>query len=140
MTDFLPPPDIEAALVSYLRETAIVSDVVGKKVSTELPDDFKDEKRVQLFRRGGSAVDGNTESIDRPTVQINSFGKTKSEAMLVAQVSTIALLRCANVISEDVQLISSERLTGPEWAEDPATQTPRYITVFAVVSRSVAGA
>ena len=131
-----PLPDIEAALIAWFKaDPEVIAVVPRNKISTELPTPFVAENRIQLFRTTGGPVDAETEVIDRPVVQINSFGSSKGTAFDVAQVVTGSLKGAEGKIQGDVTFYLSERLTGPGWSPDPSTDVPRYLMTWGITCR-----
>lgn len=136
MSEFRELPNVEKALVAWLKaDSGVISKVVAR-VSTELPATFKAETRVQLFNRTSAPVDQHTEAIDRPVVQLNAFGKTKDEAFSVAVATSVAMRRLEGRTESGVVFGAIDRITGPQWARDPSTDIPRFILTFGVTAHT----
>lgn len=132
MGEFARIPDVEALLVNALLAHATVAAMVSTKVSTELPTTFPDGKRLKLSRIGGTPVDEDTEYLDRPLIQLEGFGATKADAFDVTAAAMTALLSFAGKTYTEGTVTKVLRLSGPAYAQDPDTETPRYLLTVAV--------
>lgn len=123
--------DAEAALVAYLRADAGVAALVGTRVGTQLPKTFKAETRIQLFRTGGvpdpADVPGH---LDRPSLQINTYGATKEAAFGLTAETIRAILASPRASVSGAVITHARRVLGPIWSPDPDSDppVPRYIT------------
>lgn len=131
MPELRTTPFAEELLVAYLRADAAVAALVGTKVSTQLPKTFKAERRIQLFRTGGvpnpNDVPGH---LDRPSIQLNTFGATQAEAWAVAAETIRAVLAAPAGTFPAAVVTHARRVLGPIWSPDPDSDPPipRYIT------------
>lgn len=132
-------PDIEQILVAYLSADTGFNTLVGGRISTELPSDFKAEKRLQLFLNpGGGYVDQLTKHLARPALAVLSFGSTKGEAMEVIQ-QALLLLDAASQSSHEAAVITDFGVVvGPSWSPDDPTDIPRYIAQVILTVHSIA--
>lgn len=123
--------DVERLLVVHYRADADLVELVGARVSTELPGSFDGDERLKLSRVGGSELDTDTAYLDRALVQLDAYGTTKLAAFAVAATSLAATYRARG--SHAGAVVSRvERVSGPAWAPDPETDFPRYLTTVAV--------
>lgn len=132
MTDFRPLPDVEALTIGYLLADVDVTALADDRIEPELPVSFPDGARVRILRVGGAPVDAGTERLDRPLLQIETYGTTKAEAWDLTAVVLMALQRMADAAHAGAVVTACDRVTGPRWAPDPSTDTPRYLTDVAV--------
>lgn len=130
--------DVEALLVAHLSSDAGVTAIADDRVSTELPAGFEPEARIQLFRVGGAPTEAVTHHIDRAVVQLNIYGSTKAEAFDTARAALSGLLRARSAAHPLGSVTHIERLTGPTWSPDPATDAPRYLLTVAITVHPLA--
>lgn len=130
--------DVEALLVAHLSSDAGVTAIAGDRVSTELPAGFEPEARIQLFRVGGAPLDQVTHHLDRAVVQLNVYGASKASAFDAAREALAGLLRARSAAHPLGAVTHVERLTGPTWSPDPATDTPRYLLTVAITVHPLA--
>lgn len=126
-------PDVEALTIDALKADAALTTLLGgTKISSDLTTGFPDGKRVALHRAGGAAADTKTEYLDRPVLQLECYGATKAEAFDVAAETLRALLDMQGGTYARGVVGTVQRLTGPAWAPEPDTVTPRYLMSVAL--------
>lgn len=79
MTDLLLLPDIEKLVSEYLRSRDEVTDIYDDRVYTELPAE-KAWPLLRVVRIGGAPDSSVPRYLDRPLVQFDSWGGSKSLA------------------------------------------------------------
>lgn len=122
--------DAEGLAVNWLVSSADLAEVVGDRVSTELPASFAAEARVQLFRVGGVPADDGPQHLDRPNLQVNAFGPTKAQAWAVAALVVRRMLAAPRGVHDQGVVTKAHRVVGPTWSPDPETDIPRYVLGF----------
>lgn len=127
MTETRLAADAEKLLIAYLKADSAVAALVAAKVSTTLPPDFKKEKRVRLWRVGGTPDPSSPVPwLDRPRIQLEAYGTTKGEALNVANVVADAIARMPGTYADGVVTDTAADLP-LQWSPDPHTDTPRYL-------------
>lgn len=122
-----PLVDAEKLLVEYLKGVSELDGLVSDKISTKLPKEFTPEKRLRLFRVGGTPDPSLAVPwIDRPRMQLESYGSTKGEAFEVSQVAMDAIYQMPGTYEGAVVTAVTPDL-GLQWRPDPHTEAPRYL-------------
>lgn len=132
-------PDAEALTVAHLLGDDLVTALAGDRIGAELPSSFPDGQRIRVQRAGGGPVDDDTERLDRALVQLETFGATKADAFDLTVVVLDSLQRMTRATFPGAVVTATQRVTGPRWAPDPPTDTPRYITDVILYAHTVGG-
>ena len=121
-------PDSELIARNYLAASTSVSALVSTRVSTELPD-VPVFPCITLWRVGGipDKVWG-----DHPRLQVEAWGRTKTEASQVARTAFAALLDIGQTHSQGV-VTDCAPANGPIWAPDPSYTPAKPRFVFDVI-------
>jgi hypothetical protein len=131
-------PDIEKTLVALLMADSAVGALADDRISTELPADFNSEgeNRVRLFVVTGSPVDIGSEAVQRPIVQVDSFGLTKGSSQQLASAVHQTIKGAEGGVFTDCILYGVDLITGPAWFEDPSTNVARYTATYGIGARA----
>lgn len=119
--------DVETLLVDYLLADATFNAFVDGRISTKLPSTFEAEKRVRLYRAGGSEVDAESGEVDRALISTQNFGADDVEAFAVARKTLVMLRRTVTMPFDGAVITKAQRALGPLWSPDPETNAPRYL-------------
>lgn len=129
-----PPPNVEAIVVTALREDAGVTEVVGQRVHGSRPPDAVDP--LLVVQRVGGNADGQW--IENARIQVDAWGTTRGDAFAGANAAAAALRELSGAFDSGV-LSGAERTSGPMWLPDPVTDRPRYIVQFTVYAHPLTG-
>lgn len=140
MPEHRPPANVEAALVAYLASnvalrTALGASSTAPRISTQLPPDFPETgaKWLHVFLVSGTVVDGGTQHVRRPLVQVNAHGATPLEAWAVYAAADAALAAAPAATYTGAVISAADLVTGPSASPDPITSAPRYTSAWAIV-------
>lgn len=131
MTDALP--DAELIAVTYLRQHAPITSLVGSRVYTELPAG-PTWPLVKITRTGGPPEARGT--LDTAFLQAEAYGTSKAEARRVAATVQAAFADADGFIHAGAYISATEPLAGLQWLPDPDNQQPRYLFDTAVYVRN----
>lgn len=123
---FLTGPDIESAVIAWLKDGAIAGGRVYSKIPTDPAFPL-----VTVARIGG--IPSVREHLDRANIQVDVWGGTKSEALDLAQQAREMLLEMEGQVSTDAAMIwisAVEDSLGLTYQPDEETGRERYL--FAV--------
>ena len=137
MSEFRELVDVDAMLVTYLKNAPELAELGRDRISTDLPTTWglqaDDKSRVQIYRSGGGRI---SPWIERPLIDLRVYGSTWQDAFeLIAKVDlalqAIVKRPLSRGIVSEVQL-----LTGPVYRKDEDTDIPRYLSSYAMVTHS----
>ncbi len=128
------PVDAELVTVEYLRAVDEIAALVDVRVYTESPPK-PTLPHLRVSRVGGLA-DWPVGHIDRPRIQIESYGATKKSAKDLSATARAAMQRIPGSYAGAV-VTAADEVSGEIWLPDPVASgipaTPRYIVVFTLV-------
>jgi len=127
--DHRPLPDSELVCVNYLLKKQSVIDIVGDKVSTQLPRDIV-YPFLTLTRIGGNTVEPIW--LEESDIQVSSWAQTKREAFVLASTARAALLDMGYGYRDDVEgayVTGVKDMSGLLWMPDDSQTKPipRYL-------------
>jgi hypothetical protein len=126
----MPPLDLAAALIVWLRPQLAVDEKIGaKKPAGQYPTG----KYVSV-RRGGGIFQWPV--VDIPTVQIEAWGPTEASAHDLAQkVRALIWSLHGKMLGSVAQVYRIEEFAGPAWLPDDQASEPRWVWTVSIQHR-----
>lgn len=115
-------PDIAAEAITWLGAIAPLTDIVGKKISTRLPD-VDDWPAIRVDPTGGGTP--LEFRIDQPRLQLQCFAVTDVDAMLIARTARAGLAGMAGLHVPGVLVVIDVTTSGPQFIETQSFSAAR---------------
>ena len=131
-------PDVEQIVSLYLRSVTEVTDLVGQRVYTQLPNS-PTFPLVKLTRFGGAPVFNRPLHLDRALLQFDAYGGNKRESQQLAEMVRAALadpdfVGLRELDGDPIGVVTGVDFGDLRWLPDSSytPAKPRYVFDIAV--------
>ena len=122
-------PDVERAVVQFLRASSDVSALVSQRVSTELPGSPTYPYVTVRLITGAEII---REHFDAQQIQVDCWADSKASAALLARTVRAAVLTMRSATHDQSVVTQVVTLTTPSWLPDTEVTPPRPRYTFDV--------
>lgn len=116
-------PSAETIAVKWLRSHALVDDLVGQRVYTEVPEGVV-YPFIRVIRIAGAAFGRHW--VDAALLEISSWSPARVDAQIICE-QAVAALHDIDMLDDIAVICNIEDVMGPRSVPDPVAKLPRFV-------------